>query len=83
MSALNRKGPNEEGPMTGRRMGRCNPNNKGKTEDEIIQDRLSSAPAIQKSEYELTGGRGLGRGFGARGGLGRGRGMFMRFKRNS
>lgn len=81
MSALNRKGPNEEGPMTGRRMGRCNPENKGKTEDEIIQKRFSDSPANQELEYRQRRSLGLGRGFGARGGLGCGRGMFMRFKR--
>ena len=36
MPGLNRRGPNGEGPMTGRRMGRCNPDNKGKIDDEIL-----------------------------------------------
>jgi hypothetical protein len=36
MSGLNRQGPNEEGPMTGRRMGECNPDDKGKMNDEIF-----------------------------------------------
>jgi len=39
MPGLNRRGPNGEGPMTGRRAGRCNPDNKGKTDDEILQSR--------------------------------------------
>jgi hypothetical protein len=30
MPGLNRRGPNGEGAMTGRRQGRCNPENKGK-----------------------------------------------------
>lgn len=62
MPGLNRKGPLGEGPMTGRRMGRCNPENKGKNEDEIMQDRNMDAP-------------GKGRGFGHRPGRGRGRGF--------
>ena len=36
---LNRRGPNGEEPMTGRRMGRCNHDNKGKTDNEILQSR--------------------------------------------
>ena len=83
MPGLNRKGPNGEGPMTGRRMGRCNPDNKGKTDDEIIQDRMSSSSANQEMGYGQGRGRGFGRGFGARGGLGRGRGMSMRFRRSN
>lgn len=66
MPGLNRRGPQGEGPMTGRRMGRCNPDNKGKTDDEILQNRDSSAEP----------GQGMGRGFGLgrRFGLGRGQG---------
>jgi hypothetical protein len=39
MPNLNRKGPNGEGAMTGRKMGKCNPENKGKTDEEIIQNK--------------------------------------------
>ncbi|NJO69320.1 MAG: DUF5320 domain-containing protein, partial [Bacteroidetes bacterium] len=36
MPGLNKKGPIGDGPMTGRRMGRCNPENRGKTDEEIM-----------------------------------------------
>ncbi|MDP3913756.1 MAG: DUF5320 domain-containing protein [Bacteroidota bacterium] len=65
MPGLNRRGPMGEGPMTGRKMGQCNPDNKGKTDDEILQNRSSS----------LEPGRGMGRGQGLGSGLGIGRGQ--------
>ena len=65
MPGLNRKGPNGEGAMTGRRMGRCNPDNKGKTVEEIAQKR----------ELETEKGRGFGSGFGHRHGAGQGKGL--------
>ena len=73
MPGLNRKGPQGDGPMTGRRMGRCNPDNKGKTDNEISQNRDSS----------LEPGQGMGRGLGigrGQGGLGRGLGRQNRFR---
>jgi len=70
MPGLNRKGPNGEGAMTGRRMGRCNPMNKGKTDDEILQNRTPSESLGQGI------GQGMGRGFGQ--GLGKGKGMRFR-----
>jgi len=76
MPGLNRKGPNGEGTMTGRRLGRCNPDNKGKTEEEILQSRNSSTPT------EQVEGRGQGRGHGFGKGLGLGQGMGRRFRGN-
>ena len=71
MPGLNRKGPQGDGPMTGRKMGRCNPNNKGKTDDEILQNRDSS----------LEPSQGMGRGMGrCQGGPGRGLGRQNRFR---
>jgi hypothetical protein len=35
MPGLNQTGPMGQGPMTGRRAGRCNPADKGKNNDEI------------------------------------------------
>jgi hypothetical protein len=35
MPGIDRTGPNGQGPMTGRRMGRCNPSPIGKTDDEL------------------------------------------------
>jgi hypothetical protein len=65
MPGLNRKGPNGEGAMTGRRMGRCNPENRDKTVEEIAQNR----------EVATEKGRGFGMGLGHRHGAGQGRGL--------
>jgi hypothetical protein len=35
MPGIDRTGPSGQGPMTGRRMGRCNPSQTGKTDDEF------------------------------------------------
>lgn len=79
MPGLNRRGPNGEGPMTGRKMGRCNPDNKGKTDDEILQNRNETNQG-QGNFFGRGLGRGKGRGFGK--GLGLGRGQAMRFRGN-
>jgi hypothetical protein len=79
MPGLNRKGPEGTGAMTGRRMGRCNPDNKGKTDEEIIQNKVSS---VEPGEG-LGRGQGLGRGLGigrGQGGLGLGLGRQNRFR---
>jgi hypothetical protein len=76
MPGLNRKGPNGEGAMTGRRMGRCNPDNKGKTDDEILQNRTPAEPLGQGMGQGM--GRGLGRGRELGKGLGEGKGMRLR-----
>lgn len=73
MSGLNQTGPMGQGPKTGRGMGRCNPDNKGKTDDEILQNKDSS----------LEPGLGMGRRFGlgrGQGGPGRGLGRQNRFR---
>lgn len=73
MPGLNRRGPQGEGPMTGRRMGRCNPDNNGKTDEEMLQNKDSS----------LEPGQGLGRGLGfarGQGRLGRGLGRQNRYR---
>lgn len=61
MPGLDRKGPQGDGPKTGRGLGKCNPDTK--TQDE--------------NSAETQYGRGLGRrmGRGQRAGRGRGRGM--------
>jgi len=50
-------------------MGHCNPENKGKTDEEIL---LNRTPAEQLGQGM---GQGIGRGFGRGCGLGRGRGL--------
>ena len=62
MPGLNRRGPNGEGAMTGRRMGRCNPANKGKTDDEILQNSTSESPTSPSAVPERDGRRGFGKG---------------------
>jgi len=69
-----------QGPMTGRRMGRCNPDNKGKTNDEILNE------SGKTNEIEMKGsgfGHRFGRGQGQGKGLGLRRGMGMRFRGNA
>jgi hypothetical protein len=85
MPGLNSRGPLGEGPMTGRSMGRCTPENKGKSEEEILQNRDSSRKPGQGFGRglglgrgpRLGGGQGLGcgRGIGRGHGFGHGRGM--------
>lgn len=58
MPNLNRKGPDGNGSMTGRKLGHCNPENKGKTDEEILQSRESSNQPTQG----MRRGQGLGRG---------------------
>jgi hypothetical protein len=59
MPNLNRRGPNGEGPRTGRGLGRCNPENKGKTDEEILCDRTEN-----DSNQEIFYGRGRQLGYG-------------------
>jgi len=73
MPNLNRKGPNGEGAMTGRKMGKCNPENKGKTDEEIIQNK--TVPS--KPEQGMGRGQGRGLGLGRGKGLGKGKGLGM------
>jgi len=69
MPGFDRQGPNGEGPMTGRKMGRCNPDN---------IDKPVSETEVQDNSFRF--GRGRGRRFGK--GLGLGRGMANRFRGN-
>lgn len=77
MPGLNRKGPLGEGPRTGRGLGRCNPQNKGKTDEEILQSRMENNfneeffyGRDQQQGYGMGRRRGRGNGYG----LGRGQG---------
>ncbi len=76
MPGLNRRGPNGEGAMTGRKLGHCNPDNKGKSDAEILQG----------SVFSLQRGQGMGCGprkaCGNGQSLGLGRGMGFRFRGN-
>ncbi len=78
MPGLNRKGPSGEGAMSGRKMGRCNPDNKGKTEDEILTTRKSILQSAEGNDRGLGRGSGRGLGQGSGQGLRLGKGMRRR-----
>ena len=63
MPGFDRTGPQGQGPMTGRRMGRCNPE---------TQPKDSDTPANNAEEFKDKGWFGYGRGFGRGRGMGRG-----------
>ncbi len=63
MPGFNGTGPEGKGPLTGRRLGRCNPDNNKSNTDNPESDFPANAGR----------GRGYGRGFAA-GGRGRGPG---------
>jgi hypothetical protein len=83
MPGFNKTGPYGQGPMTGRRLGRCTnygqaAGNNKETEDETQNSEQSE---FLKDYPPLGRGRGLGRGFGpGRGRGGRGMGMQNRFR---
>jgi len=72
MPGFDRTGPEGQGPMTGRGLGRCNPDNEFNEEDDI---RFGRGWGRGRG---LGRGRGFGRGFG--GGYGRGFGGGRRFR---
>ncbi len=67
MPGLNSKGPNGEGPMTGRRMGRCKSSN-------ILPATEQEQSAEVDNRPRVGGGRGAGKGVGRGVGRGAGRG---------
>ena len=82
MPGLNRKGPMNEGPMTGRKTGLCNPDSplrKQKDEPtEVNNDQLQGRGlGLGLGRGARRGGRGTGAGAGRGRGMGRGRGIGM------
>ncbi len=77
MPNLNGRGPNGEGPRTGRQLGKCNPVQKESNEQE---SSLNTTPPLRN-------GAGLGRGAGAGNrpgkGMGQGNGRGRRLRGNS
>jgi len=78
MPGFNRKGPEGEGPMTGRKQGRCSGNNV--SDNSVGMGQRNRFRNTEESRGQGRGagnmdgrGRGLGRGAGR--GLGRGRGF--------
>jgi hypothetical protein len=70
MPGMNRRGPEGDGPMSGRGQGRCNPSNRGSNNFDAPAGRGANAP------FRPDAGRGLGQGQGQ--GMGRGQGERMR-----
>lgn len=75
MPGFNQTGPVGQGPMTGRRMGRCTNYGAGRT---TPTDEPNQAPENLPENYGR--GFGYGRGLGRRGPRGRGFGMQNRFR---
>lgn len=68
MPGFNQRGPSGQGPMTGRRMGRCT-NFGANQKNESATTELETPTEINPENFQ---GRGLGRGRGGRGfGMGR------------
>ncbi|MGB4413340.1 MAG: DUF5320 domain-containing protein [Paludibacter sp.] len=68
MPGFNQRGPMGDGPMTGRRMGKCT--NFGANATNPTDNQTNAA-------NDSTFVRGMGRGWAAGRGMGRGRGMGM------
>ncbi|HPE34251.1 MAG TPA: DUF5320 domain-containing protein [Bacteroidales bacterium] len=76
MPNLNQRGPLGEGPMTGRRMGRCT--NFGASLRNKNVENSGDTADYNPDDFR---GRGFGFGFGrGRGGFGRGFGRMNRFR---
>ncbi len=78
MPGFNQKGPKGEGPMTGRKMGKCTDfgaNQKGSTEENL--DLVGRGLGLRRGFGRACAGLGRGLGQGARMGRGAGRGRGM------
>lgn len=73
MPGLNRTGPSGQGPMTGRRMGRCT------NYSANLRTNESNTPDASETQPDIFQGRGMGWGRG-RGLRGRGMGFGGRFR---
>lgn len=72
MAGLNRRGPNNEGPMTGRRQGLCNPANQENANGTSVVDNNSTFLRGMGRGFGRCFGRCFGRGFGRDAGNGKG-----------
>jgi hypothetical protein len=94
MPGLNQKGPMGQGPMTGRRMGRCTNFGANQLKSETADKANTEETTDTKTDAQLPEdflgrgmgygkGMGMGRGMGfgrGRGGMGRGMGRQNRFR---
>ncbi|MEA1873475.1 MAG: hypothetical protein U9N51_03470 [Bacteroidota bacterium] len=69
MPNLNHKGPEGQGPKTGNNQGKCNPENKGLNDEEIINKKQH--PNLGKTFAGKGRGQNQGRGIGKSKGRGR------------
>lgn len=74
MPNYNRKGPENEGPRTGRKLGKSNPDNKGLTDEEMAQKNANKPQRGNRGGKRDGTGRGSGKGQGRRDGSGGGQG---------
>ena len=61
MPNYDRTGPDGEGPLTGRQMGKCNPENGTKQKEKTENDSEDQAPHRFRGSFGDGQGRGLGR----------------------
>lgn len=64
MPGMNRRGPEGEGPMSGRERGRCNPSNRESNNFDAPAGRGANAPFRRDAGRGLGQGQGMGRGQG-------------------
>ena len=76
MPSFDQKGPVGQGPMTGRKMGRCTNYGVGKANQVVAESNV----APENTPENFARGFGFGRGQGGRGSRGRGLGMQNRFR---
>lgn len=81
MPNFNKRGPNDEGAMTGRKMGRCTNFGAGRRKQSMQEnensENLVSDTQINDNVQEQGIGRGRGMGRGMRNGMGNGPGNGM------
>jgi len=81
MPGFDRRGPEGQGPMTGRGLGDCNPDNRQNNQDAATNPDNRDIEFVRGPGFGRGLGRGFGRGLGrgfGRGCRGRGRGFFGR-----
>ncbi|MDA3911175.1 MAG: hypothetical protein PF448_07455 [Bacteroidales bacterium] len=64
MPNLNHKGPQGDGPQTGNKQGKCNPENKGLSDEAIKEKRETRSGRGQKRGNGTGAGQGKGNGKG-------------------
>lgn len=81
MPGLNKTGPFGQGPMTGRKLGRCTNSGEAAENKKETEGKIQNSDQTELLNDSPPFGRGRGRGFGpGRGRGGRGMGMQNRFR---